>query len=32
MLEHFADNSIPPSDYTAIQAPVSDRAKDVIFI
>ncbi len=32
MLEHFADNGVPPSDYTAIQAPVSDRAKDVIFV
>ena len=32
MLEHFADNGIQPSAYTAIQAPVSDRAKEVIFV
>jgi FkbM family methyltransferase len=32
MLEHLADNGIPPSDYATIHAPVSDCAKDVLFV
>jgi FkbM family methyltransferase len=32
MLQHLADNGIPPSDYTAIQDPVSDRGKEVSFV